>query len=386
MTHRKALLGISAAAALASGGAAVAADRQGVQADSRGVTLREGPLTLNLGGRLHVDATHYNETGVEVDDRGVRRARLELSGAIGESIRFRVDREFAGGGGWRNLWVGVRPSRTFEIRAGNFVTPFSQEELQSSNASALIERSAMSALAPSYGLGAQVAASGRTWSLSVGGFDDGLADDEGTSSSRGRGLVARATFTPLSERRRTVHLGIATELRDDDDADLRLQTRAAAFAPAQARTGRIADVATVASLGLEGSFKADRLLVQGQYVRTAIERRDRADLALQGWFLQGSWVLQGEQRPYNARTGLFGAVSIAHHGPTIELAARYSELDLASATLQRGQAQTATIGATWYASENARLMLNLTRAKTLGVARATDRSADIVAVRLQSSF
>lgn len=366
--------------------AIAATEPDGLTVDTRGVTLREGPVTLNLGGRLHYDYSDYDERGVDVRDAGIRRARLELAGAVGDQVRFRVDRELAGGGGWRNLWVAVRPGRRLEVRAGNFVVPFSQEELQSSNASPLIERSAMSALAPSYGLGGQVAVSGRRWSLTAGGFDDGLADDDGGSSSRGRGVIARATGSPVLDRRRAVHLGAAVELRDDDGADVRLQTRAAAFGPAQARTGRIADVGRLSNIGVEGALRTDRLLVQAQYMRTDLHRRARADLTLDGWFIQASRVIGGAQRGYNPRNGLFGSVDLAEHRPTFEIAARYSELDIESSTLNRGHARTATLGGTWYLSRNARAMLNATRARTEGVARTRDRTANILAMRLQASF
>ena len=58
---------------------------------------------------------HLEDRAADLVARGVpegqarRRARIELSGRIGKIVRFRVDREFAHGGGWRNLWVGIEP-------------------------------------------------------------------------------------------------------------------------------------------------------------------------------------------------------------------------------------------------------------------------------------
>ena len=100
-----------------------AAWADGLKADERGLTLEQGPIELNLGGRIHVDASVFDEpaTGrTGVTDADFRRARLELSGKVGDVVRFRIDREFAGRSkGWRNLWAGIAPTDNVELRGGN---------------------------------------------------------------------------------------------------------------------------------------------------------------------------------------------------------------------------------------------------------------------------
>ncbi|MEI9988869.1 MAG: porin [Rhizomicrobium sp.] len=68
-----------------------------------------------------------------------------------------------------------------------------------------------------------------------------------------------------------------------------------------------------------------------------------------GWYAQATWILTGEQKPYNQATGSFTAPKVAHpfgFGPdagwgAFELAGRFSELDLNSHALDPANVITA---------------------------------------------
>ncbi len=72
-----------------------------------------------------------------------------------------------------------------------------------------------------------------------------------------------------------------------------------------------------------------------------------------GWYLQASWILTGEQKPYNVATGSFTAPKVAHPlgfgddsgWGAFELAGRYSELDLNSHALDTSTVVTNWVGA-----------------------------------------
>jgi phosphate-selective porin OprO/OprP len=106
-----------------------------------------------------------------------------------------------------------------------------------------------------------------------------------------------------------------------------------------------------------------------------------------GWYLQGSWLLTGEERPYNVSTGSFTAPKVAeplnfNRGTwgAFELALRYSELDLNDHeldsssvvtgysgvnptytfynTVRGGDQRIATVGLNWYPNSVVRFALN----------------------------
>jgi len=71
--------------------------------------------------------------------------------------------------------------------------------------------------------------------------------------------------------------------------------------------------------------------------------------SLSGWYAQATWILTGEEKPYNTATGSFTAPKVAHplgFGPdagwgAFELAGRYSDLDLNSHALDASNIVTA---------------------------------------------
>jgi phosphate-selective porin OprO/OprP len=85
--------------------------------------------------------------------------------------------------------------------------------------------------------------------------------------------------------------------------------------------------------------------------------------SLSAWYLQATWILTGEQKPYNVANGAFTAPKVAHpfkFGPdsgwgAFELAGRYSELDLNSHEHDAASVITNWVGAnrtfTYYNTE-----------------------------------
>ena len=88
---------------------------------------------------------------------------------------------------------------------------------------------------------------------------------------------------------------------------------------------------------LEGAAEWRNLYTQGGYVGFGIDQRTigARTLNFDGWYLQGTWIITGESRPYNVQNGAFAnpkpriPFSLDGWGPGAwEIAARYSDLDL----------------------------------------------------------
>lgn len=343
--------------------------KDGVHADYRGLTLTSGSLALNLGGRLQVDAARFDDpagSSDEVTKLAFRRARLELSGRLGKAVRFRIDREFAGRSkGWRNLWLSVEPRDNIVVKAGNFIVPFSAEDLQSSNTLPFAELSLVSALTPGYGLGASISASGKSWTASGGFFTNALNNAEGRSSKRGNGVVGRFTVTPVKQQHTLVHLGMGVERRTfNQDATLRFSADAgSALAPSLMSTGRISHLDHLSSLSGEAAGAFGSFLVQGTLVVTRVDRDGRPNLEFNGQNLQGSWLMTGGTYSYSSAQGVFDGPALPRGKRAVELAARISRLDLNSGPVQRGTGQAVTAGLNWYLNRNVRLMADYTASR-----------------------
>lgn len=390
MTHpspfRQALALSAALLALATPSLALADD--GLKADEDGLTLKSGDLELNLGGRIHLDAAvfeHGLDDGTQAD---VRRARLQFSAKFDDVVQVRVDREFAQADGWRNLWLQVTPIKDLDIRGGNQIVPFSMEDMGSSNDMPLAERSLANTFSPAFGLGGSVAYSHDHFTLAGGYFTDALADEVGQSRVRGEGFAGRATFAPINKRSGFVHFGAGYENRSFDAAEPPRFTTisASSLAPNLLGTGAITGASDLVAYNAEFAAARGPVQVQAQYISTKIDRTALSSLDYGGWYGEASWMVTGERYGYSRGTGTPSGPRIGENGGAIELAARYSEADLADPALDAGDASIITLGATWYLNRNIRLLANYARTETRGSLVTADDKGNLGVVRFQIAF
>lgn len=337
-----------------------------VTLDDKGFTLDAGPVELNLGGRVHLDASVFDDpsTGESgITDLDFRRARLELAGKLGEAVRFRVDREFAGNSkGWRNVWLRLEPVDNVTVKGGNFIVPFNSEDLQSSNTITFAERSIASSLAPGFGLGGSVSAYGKRWSASAGYFTDALDNDDGRSVERGKGVAGRVTLLPIKSRAAIVHLGFSGERRTFTSTESIgfSADPGSQFAPRLMSSGTIGDLDKLTGWNGEAAVSFGPVLIQGQATGLKLDRTIGSNVNFNGQTIQASWLVTGGRYDYSNSQGLFDGPRMRKGRGVVELAARYSRLDLNDDTVVGGNGRALTVGANWYIIRNLRIMADYT--------------------------
>ena len=343
--------------------------------------LDDPEIELRVGGKFAWDAAWFDADGTPIrDDTEVRRARVYLAGDLLDDWSFKIEREFAADrDGWRNLWLGYQPTQNLALRAGNFVAPFGLEEVSSSNYATFLERALPSAFAPSYQTGLGIRTRGRLgrdreenrWTWATAGYFESLGDpEEDPHQSEHWGVASRVTFAPLAEKRRLVHLGLAVDYQSmEDSSRYGISARPeSALAPTLLNTGSLQDVDEVISVGTEAATVLGSFSAQGEYMRSMLRRsgRDgdgnaRRNATFDGWYVQASYVLTGERRRYSRSTGTFQGVKPKRKWGAVEVAVRYSTLDLNDTSVSGGDAEDWTVGLNWYIRENVRLMFNYIR-------------------------
>lgn len=319
---------------------------------------------LRLGGRFHLDGYVYDEDVTPLDDGvEVRRLRGDLAGKLfDDDFRFKVEGEMSPDRlGWRNVWGAYRGIEHTEFKLGNTIAPVGLEDLISSNDLTFMERSLASALAPGFLAGASAGAWGRHWSVRVGGFGDPLGDDDiEKRKSEGLSAIGRVTLAPWRKKRQLLHLGGAFEWRDmQSDSDFRLRTRPeSGGARRLVDTGNLPDVDEALTFGLEGAAVLGSWALQGEYLRTHLWRSDNPDPTFQGGYVQLGWFPTGESRRYSRRRAVFRSVKPKRRWGALELALRYSALDLVDENVVGGDERNLTFGLNWYLNRNLRVMFN----------------------------
>lgn len=173
------------------------------------------------------------------------------------------------------------------------------------------------------------------------------------------------------------------------------------------------DASHVFEWGLEAAGNYRNFYGQGGYFGFDIARRglgnptNLPDPNFNGWYVQGSWILTGEEKKYKPETGSFGApkpndpftIDKAGIGAW-EVVARYSDLDLnyhagafGTATpvggIRGGDQRIGTVGINWYPNQVLRFMLDYQHtdvSKLSGTGDHANARLDAISLRTQISF
>jgi phosphate-selective porin OprO/OprP len=146
-------------------------------------------------------------------------------------------------------------------------------------------------------------------------------------------------------------------------------------------TGAIANSKAGTNMwGADAELKLNSFYLAGEYHKYNVERTTGGDANFDGWYVEGSWILTGESKTYNASAmnneiGSFGAPRVSKpfslsggSWGTWEIATRYSDTDLnfreglalaptPLGGIRGGEQKIWTVGLNWYLNNNVRLVL-----------------------------
>lgn len=320
-------------------------------------------VTLQLGGELMIDSAFYDEDKNELGDgTEIRRARLKAEGKLFD-WNYEMGLGFAGGDvEIKDAYFGYDKWSSTSLTIGQYKEPFSLEELTSAKYITFMERALPVAFAPGRNIGIGMHKYWDTLTLAGGLFGESFDDDVDDEGDEGWGATGRLTYSPLHKNTRAVHLGAAASYRkSNDDDETRYDTKPESNVTdvKYANTGKIEDVDSTTKYGLEAAAVWGPFSGQAEYLFTDISRNSGAsDLDLDGWYAYGSWFLTGESRSYKYKKGSFGRIKPRHRYGALELAARYSMIDLTDMPVTGGEEKNITLGLNWYLNPNLRVMAN----------------------------
>jgi phosphate-selective porin OprO/OprP len=335
--------------------------------------LEEDKMTMKIGAKVQVDGAAY-VTGSQFKgfDDGIELRRFRVF-AQGDCVlvmpvsyeielgyipnQFYIENSYLA---FRNLpWIG-------EVKFGQFQAPMGLDAVTSSRDTTMMELAApLQALAPGVNAGIET---GRplfdqraTWKLGFFTAGEGTQDTGDAASNYGR-AITRITALPIYEPNpdhpdsaTLLHLGLSANYLYSASSSVRYRSRPEShLAPYVVDTGNIhADGALVA--GAEAAWVNGPISVQAEYMRSWVNERDGQEPGFDGTYLEASWFLTGESRPYDRQNGCFARV-IPHRNfnwgnggwGAWELVGRCSYLNLNSADVNGGRLSELMIGPNWY--------------------------------------
>ena len=213
--------------------------------------------------------------------------------------------------------------------------------------------------------------------------------------SDGHMTAARVAWTPRHAPGDVLHLGLSASRetpQGSTDGRDRYQPPAARF---RARpeaglttlrlvdTGSLRPVDTIDRRGIEALWIGGPWSLQAEYLDARVRLADGLPgYHASGYYAFASWVLTGESRNY--ANGQVRDVKPMRTAGAVELALRYSELNLNDAPTLGGRQRNWTLGANWYLSRHLKLQANYVHARS--DRRGVRVDPNVVEARAQISF
>lgn len=354
-------------------------------------------LTTQIEGRLYLDTGFYDGNGINRrDEYSVKSARLGVKGDLPfEGWNYRFVADFATEVAvMAEAFVRYNFSKNHYVQIGQFDEQVMLDRVGVSNDRIFMEPSSVGAFLPGQRLGIANFNYGDNWHVSAGIYGDDLnkynADYEDISYN------ARFVYLPYKQDKNLVHLGLSlTHTNSDPDNELLQYSRSELVMRGlpNLSTGRISNVDSRDIIGGEFISIFGQTLIQAEYVTSAVNRSSNQDLDFAGYYAQISYVFGGTQHQYDIKEAMAKRVKITNdfspskgHFGALELAARYSHLDLSEGPSRDDEMSNITLGTNWYINPYTRVMVNYINGNKDQNAAGKDIDFDAVMTRLQIYF
>ena len=345
-----------------------------------------GTTTFKIRGVVDADYVGFNERkgGYDYNNgTGFRRARIGVEGTAFKNFNWRLEADFAGNTVALQdayvQYVGIKP---LQITLGQHKAPFGLESNNSDNYNTFLERGMFNVLAANIvaerRIGLSVGYIKPNFTLTAGIFGEnesiGRAANNASASSscaksvppnntplpslcdtpdEGWGGSVRATWEPILEDRKILHVGAAAAYRTNLRSATAVGVQATERPSIRVDNGNIIDSGVIPDAksafywGLEATGIYGPFSLTGEYGQLKIDRKNfsalptatqallvpgAGDPTFSGWYVYGSWFLTGESRPI--KNGNFDRIkpfsNFDGHGGwgAVELALRYDSADV----------------------------------------------------------
>ncbi len=326
----------------------------------------DGNFQTRLDVRMYMDFAHFlNNENDYRNGTMLRRGRFAVKTKFWELWEAEYDMDIADNAvEVKDMWFSYHGINNGFIKAGHFKIPFSLNELTSSRLLTFMERAYPNVFPPGRRAALGFTKWGKLWHVSTAIYGQEFADKESSRLDESTGFAGRFVLAPKFGEDLLFHFGIAGAYQTpDDDSELieyKIEPEAK-MGDTEILSTEITGVETINLSGLEGAIKFKNFCFQSEFIQSNLIRKDNyKDVSLNGFYSYLSWIISGEERPYNINEGEFGQIKPQSKKGALELAVRYSYLDLTDedADIWGGMANNVVIALNWYANPNLRIMMN----------------------------
>jgi len=363
-----------------------------------------------FGGRLQNDWGVYEPDNDLKESFGgdgtgtkFRRARLYFQGQFFRYGFFKAEYEFSDGSdgtSFADVYAGINFPRVGLLRVGYFKEPFSLQFLNNSNFISFNERSGSNVFSPERNSGIMLNGNflirDSTYALAFMRRTDDIGD--GFASQGDYHITARVTGLPYFEEGGTrllhIELGYSHQFADKDVGTEYKQNPSNDFAPNIVDTGVLA-AKSVELLNAGLAVVEGSLSLQSEVTASIPHGGFSENPVFWGAYAELSWWVTGEHRRYLRGRGVFSRVVPKNrfdpekdHWGAVELALRYSWLDLSNSGIRGGTLSEWSFALNWSPFSNMRVSNNYVLSQTRDRASipAIPGSPPVPAISAKSGF
>ena len=104
--------------------------------------------------------------------------------------------------------------------------------------------------------------------------------------------------------------------------------------------------------GLEMAWRKGPFILISEYIQSNVQSSAFNDPSFKGYYVVASYVLTGEMRQYNKRSGIFNRIKVANGVNSggwgeLEVYSRWSSFDLSDKSIDGGEMNTFSLGINW---------------------------------------
>ncbi|MBI3097675.1 MAG: hypothetical protein HYY93_05420 [Planctomycetes bacterium] len=351
----------------------------------------DGNFTIDIGGRMEIQSRTFLSDNPGADTFFIREARIQAEGSFYKEWGYKVQYDFSPSATagmstprLREGFVEWRRYPEFSLRTGQWKEPFSLQQTTSSRFIDFVERAVPDRLVPSYDLG--VAAYGKPWDPYLS-YEIGLFNGNGfntTDANDDKDLAARLQIRPFAgaESRWVKGLMLGGAVTTGNQTG----SFGSISSPSTNTTFLTLNPGVTARgertrWGGELAWIVGPFKLQGEYLASTVDLKrssissETREIDFDGWYLQGLYVLTGEEVQMQRRRPSSRFLEEGGWGQW-EAAARYARFDsdaeLTRTAASGGSALVSptgstrgldewTIGLNWWPNPNTRISLDWVR-------------------------
>ena len=314
-----------------------------------GLKVTSGDYEVKIGGRIQYDYNRSELNGeTDEDEFDARRARLFVSGNVGDDWSYKVNFNVDDEGGFEDLYLRYSGfGKGAVVTIGNQHQPFTLSQLISSKDIGINERPG---IVERYLIGrregVQLHGNFDRLHYAVGWFTEDDSDDQ-------NGVAGRIAYAPIKGDRNLVHLGLS--VRDTEEQD---------------------------AFGLEAAAVVGPFHIQGEFFSADEFDGVGGEQDIDGFYVQAGYVLTGEIRPY--KNGTFKKIKPIRKGGAWEIVARFEDGDGGFGDIELGDtdATSYALGVNYYANDFIRVNASFQE----GDSNVSDDDGSEFRVRFQVAF